>query len=290
MRSWRTVVRSIYKSEAGRQAIETRYRRGLEQWPVPNTQLFVPTRQGDTFVIASGPSGAPPVVLFHGSGANSSTWFGDVRAWSGNHRVYAVDLIGEPGFSAPSRPPLSSDAYANWLDDVWSGLGIARASIVGVSLGGWLALDYAARKPHRVAALSLISPSGIGRQNHTLLLKAGLLLACGSWGRRRALRLVSGTDDVPREVAEFVMAIFQHFRPRMERLPLRTDAELAALAVPVQVIIGGRDALIDPHETRARLEQCVRDLHLTFLDDSGHVVSQQADAITAFLRSAAVAA
>ncbi len=68
----------IYKSEAGRQAIEAQYRRALDSWPVPCEQRVTPTRQGDTFVVACGDVASPPLVLLHGSGANSSTWMRDV--------------------------------------------------------------------------------------------------------------------------------------------------------------------------------------------------------------------
>ena len=65
---------AIYKSESGRQAIEAQYRLALERWPVPCEQLFVSTRQGDTFIVASGVRSARPLMLFHGSGTNSSSW------------------------------------------------------------------------------------------------------------------------------------------------------------------------------------------------------------------------
>jgi hypothetical protein len=53
-------------------------------------------------------------VLLHGAGANTVMWMGDAADWSTARRVYAVDVIGEPGLSAPSRPPLASGAYADW--------------------------------------------------------------------------------------------------------------------------------------------------------------------------------
>ena len=279
---------SIYKSEAGKQAVEAFYRSALERWPVPHRELIVPTRHGDTFIVASGDEHAPPLVLFHGSGANSIVWIRDITEWARGHRVYAIDLIGEPGLSAASRPPLRSDAYAEWLDDVWNHLGLAAASIVGVSFGGWLALEYAVKRPARVGSLSLVSPSGIGSQNVGTLVKAGLLRMLGPWGLRRSLRLVAGRKGVPVEVSDFVMLVFRNFRPRMEKLPIRTDQELAALTMPVQVIVGRNDSLIRSDETRDRVQRHVRQLRLTYLEGEGHILPRQTRTIAQFLSAPAV--
>jgi pimeloyl-ACP methyl ester carboxylesterase len=283
-------VAEIYKSKSGQDAIERAYRDTLRRWPVPNRQFTVPTRHGDTFVIESGAANALPLVLFHGSGTNSSAWLGDVSAWAQRHHVYAIDMIGEPGLSAPSRPPFSSDAYAEWLDDVWDQLGLASASIVGVSLGGWLALEYATKRPARVGSLSLISPSGVGAQNKVLLLKAGLLLMLGPWGLRRALQLVSGRATLPREMSDALLLRFRHFRPRMDTLPIRTDDELASLKMPVQLIVGGQDALLRTAETRDRMQRGVPHLQLTYLENEGHILPRQTEQIAEFLRAAAPAA
>lgn len=60
----------IYKSAAGELAVRERYRELLQSWAAPNEQMRVPTHAGETFVIASGPPEAPPVLLLHGSGFN----------------------------------------------------------------------------------------------------------------------------------------------------------------------------------------------------------------------------
>jgi pimeloyl-ACP methyl ester carboxylesterase len=278
-------VANIYKSEGGRQAIEAFYRKALQHWPVAHEQLRLQTSQGETFVVASGPADGPPLVMLHGSGTNSAIWMRDVVGLAKTHRVYAVDVIGEPGFSAPERPPLRSDAYATWLDDVFDRLGLARASLVGVSLGGWLALDYAIRRPSRVATLSLLSPAGIGAQNRLFLLKAGLLLLLGKWGLRRAFNATAGKAAAASPAARFVTLIFEHFRPRMDTLPIRTDQELTSLAMPVQVIVGGRDRMIRSTETRERVERLVSRLDLTFLENEGHLLPGQSGTIAAFLSS-----
>ncbi|MEZ4517467.1 MAG: hypothetical protein R3C44_11760 [Chloroflexota bacterium] len=63
--------------------------------------------------------------------------------------MYAVDLIGEPGMSAPTRPPWDGPAFAEWLADT-DGLGLEHAMLLGISQGGWTALKFAVTYPERV--------------------------------------------------------------------------------------------------------------------------------------------
>src|SRR6185295_7452832 len=162
--------------------------------------------------------------------------------------------------------------------DVWSGLGLTSASVAGVSLGGWLALDYAIRRPQRVASLSLVSPAGIGSRNTGFLIKAGLLSLLGAWGLRKSVTLVAGRDDVPQPLMVYMTTVFRNFRPRRQRPPIRTDRELAALAMPVQVIVGGKDVMIRSAETRDRITRLVPHAQLTYLEHEGHLLPKQTDA------------
>ena len=261
-----------------------KYAELLTRWPVPCEQLRVPTREGETFVMACGPVSAPPVLLLQGSGANTAMWMRDVASWAQAHRVYAVDVIGEPGFSAPSRPPLTSDRHAQWLDDVMQALGVARASLVGVSLGGWLALDYASRRPDRVEKVVLISPGGVGRQRISFLFKALGLMLLGRWGRRKALRLALGPvpehpDPMDREIGVLAGLIARHFRHRRGKLPTFGDDVLKRLTMPVMAIVGGQDALLDSQETKRRLEQWAPHATVRLLPDAGHYIRHQASEV-----------
>ena len=75
-------MNAIYKTPGAQEQVETAYRPFLEHWPVPNRQFHVPTSQGETFVIECGKEYGPPVVLLHGSQANSASWLGDIGLWA----------------------------------------------------------------------------------------------------------------------------------------------------------------------------------------------------------------
>ena len=87
----------IYKSDEGEHKVRDRYLAFLKRWPVPNQQIRVATSQGETFVVASGPESAPPLLLFHGGAGNSAMWMGDVPTFANAFRVYSIDMIGEAG-------------------------------------------------------------------------------------------------------------------------------------------------------------------------------------------------
>ncbi|WP_243788217.1 alpha/beta fold hydrolase [Saccharopolyspora gloriosae] len=270
---------SIYTSEAGAERLSRLYREHLASWPVPSEHRHLPTSQGDTFVLSCGPEHAPPVVLLHGSSTNALNWFADAPEWSREFRLHAVDLIGEPGLSAPSRPPLTSDAHARWLDEVFDGLGLETVAVVAESLGGFLAVDHASRRPGRITRLALLCPGGLGRQRREMVLFAAALMVFGRG--RAAMSWLCGTSDIP----EYARTVSSHFRPRMEKLPRFDAAALRRLAMPLLVIVGDRDRMFDSAGTRRALERAVPHAVVRRLAHTGHFLPRQTGPIADFLRS-----
>jgi pimeloyl-ACP methyl ester carboxylesterase len=276
----------IYRSADGAAAVERRYRDLLRRWPVPHEARTVPTGAGATFVVASGPPDAPPVVALQGAGANAAMWLPQIERLARRLRVYAVDVIGEPGLSAPARPSLASDAYARWLDDVLAALGLGEAALLGVSLGGWLALDYAVRRGGRVSRLALLAPGGVGRRKLGVLLAALALRPFGEAGLRRTLRLALGPGArgiAGDEVGAFALLIAKHYRPRTEPVPTISDDALRGLAVPLLAVVGGRDALLDSAETARRLTATVPRATVHLLPEAGHLLPDQTPTVLRFL-------
>lgn len=280
----------LWTSGAAHHAVLGRYEGLLARWPAPAERRRIPTALGETFVISAGPPDAPPVLLLHGSAANSASWMGDIGRLVQGYRVHAIDLPGEPGLSAPIRAPLAGGSHATWLGEVLDGLGLPSAAVVGISLGGWMALAFATSAPGRVNALVLLCPGGVGAQRS--LLWAVPLLFFGAWGRRRVLsrlqgRVRSAPPDTPaaRDFAAMMELIFAGFRPRRETLPVFDAAALGRLTMPVLAILGGRDAMLDSAGTRDRLVRHAPDVEIAWLPDAGHLLSGHGDRIAAFLNA-----
>jgi len=102
----------------------------------------------------------PPVVLVHGLSAAWQSWLEQILPFAESHRVVAVDL---PGFGASPMPPwqISIPAYGRFVRDFCERLGIERASLIGNSMGGFIATEVAITDPERVDELVLVSAAGI---------------------------------------------------------------------------------------------------------------------------------
>lgn len=274
---------SIYKSAAGEQAVMARYEALLARWPVPHTTANIPTRYGTTFVIASGPAAAPPLVLLHGAGTNSAMWAGDVEAYSRQYRVLAIDLLGEPGKSAPSRPSWDGPAFVEWLDDVLRALQLDAVTLIGLSQGGWTALKFAVAQPTRVTRLVLLSPGGIVPDRLSFVARALPLSLLGRWGIRRINRLILGGQPVPADVEETITLLMTHFKPRIGALPIFSDAELRRLTMPVQLLMGARDPLRDAERITARMRALLPNLTATIIPDAGHALINARGYVLPFL-------
>ncbi|MBF6171209.1 alpha/beta fold hydrolase [Nocardia blacklockiae] len=275
----------IYRSAAGRRILAELHRERLARSPIPLERHRVPARDGDAFVLAAGAGSAPPLVLLHGAATDSTSWLSSMTVLASRFRVLAVDIIGEAGNSAPVRPPPESGRYAAWLDAVLDGCGVADVVVLAASLGGWIALDHAVRRPGRITRMVLLSPNGIGRQRWAARVASTGLPLGGAPGRVLARYLLGpglrAVPDADRLVAD-TATIARHFRPRTDPLPLFTDEQLAGIRAALLAVVGTRDVLIDAAQTCRRLREHTA-AAVRPLPGIGHLIPPQGDLVPNFL-------
>jgi hypothetical protein len=148
-----------FKTAAGKAAYLSAYDVAMKLWPVPYEEMDIPSRFGLTHVVACGPRDAPPLVLLHGYWATLTMWTPNVADFSESYRVYAVDVMGQPGKSIPDKPIRNAADYVAWLTSILNELKLDRVFLVGMSYGGWLSLTYAVAASERVQKLVLLSPA-----------------------------------------------------------------------------------------------------------------------------------
>jgi len=132
----------------------------------PDTGKMIDAGGVETYYHDVGPLDGAPVLMLHGSGPGVSGWANwrlnmDTLAAAGN-RILAPDLVG---FGATKRPADVYYSLATWADQVFAfmdALGIARAALVGNSLGGRISLEMDGRHPDRIERMVLMGAPGPG--------------------------------------------------------------------------------------------------------------------------------
>jgi pimeloyl-ACP methyl ester carboxylesterase len=256
------------------------YDRALQRlWPVPVQAEDIPVGAGTVRVYRAGPEGDDPYVLLTGAGGNALAWHRWIDRF-GDRPVLAVDPLGEPGRSVQTAPVYDAAAAARWVEELLAAVGARRAHLVGVSWGGYLALEHEIRHPGRVAAVTLVDPAGFapwsGRALRWLILTglAGMLLPRGL--RRRAARRLRNRTIEDDELMRVARAAVRFRRP-ITRIQVFTDEQVSAVRIPVQVLLGAESVLHDSAAVAARLAAVVPTWRVEVFPDAGHALVMDAE-------------
>jgi pimeloyl-ACP methyl ester carboxylesterase len=248
----------------------------------------------------------PELVLLHGGGTDSASlsWGEVLGPLSAHHRVFAPDW---PGFGQSDKPAISytTDYYVHYLQHLLISLGLEQATLMGLSMGGGIALDFTLNDPARVEKLVLVDPyygfkSPADRWSYLYLRLPFVMDLPTLLGRNRTLvrwglshvlyrpaRLTQALiDEVHREALEkrAGKAYTSWARSEVTWHGPRTEMEsrLHELAVPTLLIHGARDKLV-PVSFALRAHALIAHSQLAILPGCGHWV--QRDDPQAFLQA-----
>ena len=272
---------SIYKNPEGEAEILALYGEALAALGPEHGSHMVGTRYGDTHVLAVGPEGAPPVVFLPGGNFLNPTclrWFSRL---SERYRVYAPDLIGQPGKSAETRPSPKGDGHAKWVGDVLDGLGLQSVPLVGLSYGAGVAIRVMGYVPERVSRAALVSPAGVATGGILRMLVEVALPMLVYRARPRRGRLLRAarpilTEPEDREVRQ-LGAIYRNIRLDAGLPRMATEEELRGFCGPVAVFASEDDVFFPAQSVLPRAKEILPNLvHAECLEGCRHVPSRSA--------------
>jgi pimeloyl-ACP methyl ester carboxylesterase len=250
-------------------------------------RLEIGTSFGVTHVNACGPRESPPLILLPGFGANSTMFIRNIEALSRGNRVYGIDTIGQPGRSAPSRGVGASDVH-EWLEEVLDALGIGKANMAGVSLGGWIALDFAVRHPERAARVALVDPAAsFAPMSLRFLLHSfiPIMIHPTRSGLVRYFRWMTKGGSVDREWGELmILGILScKTQPPIRATPFSAK-QLERCTAPLLLLIGENSVIYNPHRALSRASRLMPGIRAQVIPDASHaLLMEQADLVNAHL-------
>ena len=270
--------------------------------PFPSFESKTVTIDGVNLHYFCGGSG-PPLVLVHGLGSSAAVeFYYNLEPLAAHHRVFAIDL---PGFGRSDKPVLeyTIDLFVRAVSDLMATEGIERAAVMGVSMGGRVALGLALDSPEKVKRLVLVDALGVGAPRrvlaYSILLTRGLgeLTLRGTaralrqmnpavirrfwgWYLKRPNRVASIWSDerianhgtllaTPEYRAAYLSALRSIAGMRQLRNGVVVEDRLAELRMPTLLIWGGHDHIFPASHARAAKDR-IPNGRLEVFDDSGH--------------------
>jgi 2-hydroxy-6-oxonona-2,4-dienedioate hydrolase len=133
-----------------------------------NLQKFTNVNGYRIRYLEDGPRDCKTLILLHGIGASAERWSRVIPTLSRDYRIIAPDIIGF-GYSDKPAVEYTMDFFVDFFKLFLDNLGISKASIIGSSLGGHIATEFAIRFNHMVEKLALVSPAGMMRKSSPTL-------------------------------------------------------------------------------------------------------------------------
>lgn len=252
------------KGLAKADAYASTYHAQLAEWPLQPERRVIETKTGRTHVLVWGPKDAPPLVLLHGAGAAGIAWIYQAEALGQQHRVYAPDVPGHSGLSVAKKSIKKIAEYMTWLDELLDALELQRVDMLGISMGGAFAIDYALHAPARVNRLVLLSPAMTLVSMRAAFFLNGIPLFFGTAGTERFMRYIGSQENAGhapyearlRTMVQWFTTASRHFgmfqAVGVEYPSVLSDEQLRTLRPRTLVIIGEQEVIYDAKKAMAR--------------------------------------
>ena len=263
----------VFKSASGLKEIYRQYEVDLAQWPVPYQERILESDFGDTYCITCGDATKPALVMIHGLGANAMSFVDTIEQLSKDYRLYLLDFPGGAGRSVPSVQMLKERNVAGWLTETIAQLEHRKVTLLGVSFGSWVAVEYALTRPKQLARLILCAPpalAGKAKLKFSTLVKMILLgLNKNRANMEKLCRLLSAPGNQPGQalVTWIYNGLNYTYSFKESGFTLK-KSHTRAIKVPITFILGEHDILCDP----ISLPDHFPNAGITLIADAGHMV------------------
>jgi pimeloyl-ACP methyl ester carboxylesterase len=238
-----------------------------------------------------------PLVLAYGLGGNTSMWWPQVEALSQHHPLILWDIRGHGQTSLPYSGRYGLHVSADDLKSLLDQLGIQKAHVGGLSMGGGIAVTFVLRHPERVTSLTVcdastalpptFSPKHQHARNETLeLARAGDMAALAARNSNPARGFCLRANEP--EIAQKLTAMYATMNPdafTQSLISLQTSAftidSVKSINLPTLVMTGSHDPVRPACE---RFHACVDGSVYEVLEAAGHLSNiDQADAFNTVL-------
>ena len=254
------------------------YNETLKLWNVPFEETDVVTNYGIAHVIISGPKKGEPLVLFHGTDASSSMWYPNVKDFSKEYRVYAIDFPLEAGKSVSNCIKLNNKQTAVFYDAIFKHFQMENINLLGVSRGGWMVTYLALQPNNKIKKIILLSPAqtfgGVANLGKVLT-GINLKMFPSPKSTDKFFDAFSYYPDKVNSVFKnqlYLAYKYGNSKPRLLDMMPFSKKELKSLKIPVLILIGDHD-IVNSEKIFVKAHKYIPNVETAVLQDAGHFLS-----------------
>lgn len=268
----------VFKTKSEEVNYQTSYDKALKLWNIPYTEEDVKTSFGTAHVVMAGPKNGKNLVLLHGMDASSTMWYPNIKAFSKNHRIYAIDFIMEPNKSNLTAKPLSSDDIVTFYNEVFTHYKLKDFDIIGASRGGWIATLLAVQKPNSIDKIVLLSPAQTFKFLDKPRKTTSALMLKLFPSEKKFSKTLNTFSTHPENISriykrQFYLANkYAKSNSSMLKMMPFSDKELESIQNPVLVLIGDKD-VINSKESLERAHKHLKSSKTKVVQDAGHFLT-----------------
>lgn len=270
-------MKTIYKSEQGKERIIKLYDSQLSRLDNPWKDVFVDTSLGRTHIVETGNLFGEPLLVFHGGNATTAYNLLACGFIMKDFHIYAVDMVGHPGKSAETSLPAKGYDYGKWVSEVIDGLKYDKISLFAGSFGAGVVAKTMCVCPDKVKKVVLYVPSGI--KNAPAINSAGMMLPMiaywvtgkDKWLKKCMLPMAITEDNITDDIYETAKLSIDYIKVKTG-MPSDVDEELMKkCSAPTLVMAAEKDCLFPGKGVIERAKRIIPNCKTYLLEGRGHM-------------------
>ncbi|MEV6767309.1 alpha/beta hydrolase [Nocardia sp. NPDC051030] len=276
--TWKGKRIGYFRDAAGWKRYRSAYQEGFDLLPPPRESVDVPTRFGTVRAYRFGPEHGTPLVLLPGRQAATPLWAANLPGLIAIRPVITLDLLGEPGLSVQSEPLTDDVDQAEWLAECLRVLEPEPVHVLGVSIGGWSAVNLAVHHPERVASLAILdAPFVFGAVSWKMIVVSlgSVLPGMPEKWRNKLLGWISGGAQTPQDLPEgkLIASGMKDFAAFLPMTDQPSKEQLSALKVPFLGIFAGRSIVHNARRRAARARKILPQAQIEVWPEASHAIN-----------------
>lgn len=264
----------IFRDEKGVMEVEDWYKKFLNKIDAPTESFHVETSHGSNHILIVGDKSKPPLLCLHSMLTSSAHLVSELQGLLSHYHIIAPDLPGQSVRGLQTRFSYKDNSFAEWLYEIIVELDLKKIDLLGVSLGGFAALQFSNVYPEKVQNLVLIVPAGIVRGSTWEGIKKMAIPSIRYQFNKSEENLKNFVDPLlttwDEDWAHYIGDAFTHFKPDLRIPPLISDEELKAWVIPTLVLAGEEDISFPGKAMIQKISSNNSDIKMELMKDSKH--------------------